>query len=466
MERKWKIFFLVATSIFMSTLDSSIVNVALPYMIQDLKTDVQTIQWVVLSYLLSVSSLLLTFGRLSDIKGRRIIYISGFSTFTLGSLFCGLASTPFGLILSRILQGCGASMLMACSPALIVDIFEPKERGRALGMMGSVVAAGLTTGPVIGGIILEYLSWRYIFFINLPIGVAAAAGGALLMSKDKTAKGSNEPMDLAGSGLLILFLSCFLLMLTWLTQWGALSWQTAMLFCAGVVFVTAFWINEKKSKFPLFDLGLLRIRLFVFPVISSTIMFSALFVIIFMMPFYLTYPCGFNASKTGVVMIVPFIFLLLVSPVSGMLYDRYGSRKLCMTGMSLVLASLISLMYLAPQASMGSILWRIALTGIGTALFVSPNNTAAMNAAPLQRRGIASGTVATARNIGMILGVALAGIVFTTGFASYSGGSALEQYTPQMQPYFMTGFKRAMTAGVFLCAAGLITTFARGKEPA
>ena len=157
-EKKWKIFFLVATSIFMSTLDSSIVNVALPYMMQDLKTDIQTIQWVVLIYLVTVSSLLLTFGRLSDIKGRRAVYVLGFSIFVTGSLLCGMAGTSFFLIISRMVQGCGASMLMACSPALIVDAFPVKERGKALGYIGAVVAAGLTTGPVAGGILLEYFS--------------------------------------------------------------------------------------------------------------------------------------------------------------------------------------------------------------------------------------------------------------------------------------------------------------------
>lgn len=463
-EKKWKIFFLVGTSIFMSTLDSSIVNVALPFMMQDLASDIQTIQWVVLSYLLTVSALLLTFGRLSDIKGRKLVYVAGFSIFTFGSLLCGIAGTPWGLIISRSVQGFGASMLMACSPALIVDVFPANERGRALGMTGAVVAAGLTTGPLAGGMILEYLSWRTIFFVNLPIGIAAVIGGMVLLSGKSTDQGSEEPMDITGSFILIVFLSAFILVLTQLPRWGGLSFQTLLLAVITLTAGIGFVVNEKRSRFPLFDMNLLTIRLFIFPVMASGVLFAALFIIIFMMPFFLTYPCGFSASKTGWIMIVPFLFLLAVSPVSGMMYDKIASRRLCMTGMGLLGLSLFMLIQLEPGTGVWHILWRISLAGLGAALFVSPNNTAAMSNVPLDRRGIASGAVATARNVGMIIGVALAGLVFTSSFSTLSGGGTLEQYQTSMTPFFMSSFKRVMMVGGLLAGIGLIITWARGKE--
>jgi EmrB/QacA subfamily drug resistance transporter len=462
-KKKWKIFFLVATSIFMSTLDSSIVNVALPYMMQELKTDIQTIQWVVLAYLVTVSSLLLTFGRLSDIKGRKSVYVSGFTLFAAGSWLCGLARTPQILIISRAFQGCGASMLMACSPAMIVDAFPVQERGKALGMIGAVVAAGLTTGPVVGGILLEYLSWRFIFYINIPIGIAAALGGVLILKKGYTAQGNGEPMDKTGSILLVIILSGLIVLMTQISKWGVVSMLTlsfsGLCILAGIGFV----LNEAKSRFPLFDLDLLKIKLFVFPVISSGILFAGLFVIVFMMPFYLTYPCGFSASKTGSIMIVPFLFLLFISPVSGMLYDKLGSRLLCMVGMTALLLSLVSLMYLQPSMGVLSILWRIALAGIGTALYVSPNNTAIMSCVPMERRGIASGAVATARNLGMVTGVALAGLIFTSSFSRLSNGLHLENYLPAMEPFFMISFKRTMAMGAVLSGFGICVTYARGR---
>lgn len=463
-EKKWKIFFLVATSIFMSTLDSSIVNVALPYMMQDLQTDIQTIQWVVLTYLITVSSLLLTFGRLSDIRGRKLVYLLGFAVFTVGSVLCGAAQNPKFLIVSRAFQGCGASMLMACSPAMIVDAFPVQERGKALGMIGAVVAAGLTTGPVVGGIILEYLSWQFIFFINIPIGMAAVTSGIFVFKNDHAEQQSYEPMDKTGSILLILILSSLLIFLTQLSRWGLTSTLSLFFVSLFIIGSIGFVFNETKSDHPLFDLELLKIRLFVFPVISSGILFAALFIIIFMMPFYLTYPCGFSASKTGFIMIVPFVFLLFISPVSGMLYDRLGSRLLCMTGISVLTASLVSLIYLHPSQGLLSILWRMSLAGAGTALYVSPNNTAIMGSVPLSRRGIASGTVATARNLGMVIGVALAGLIFSTSFAALTNGKHLENYVPAMQSFFMISFKRTMAMGVVIAVSGIVMTFARGKE--
>ncbi len=463
-EKKWKIFFLVGTSIFMSTLDSSIVNVALPFMMQDLGSNIQIIQWVVLSYLLTVSALLLTFGRLSDIKGRKLVYVTGFLFFTGGSGLCGMSGTPWGLIMARAVQGIGASMLMACSPALIVDVFPANERGRALGMVGAVVAAGLTTGPVVGGMILEYLSWRYIFFINLPVGIAAAIGGCILLSGHSDSQKSHEPMDITGSLILMVFLSALILMLTQLPAWGGLSIQTFSLAGLSAMAGIGFVINEKRSSYPLFDMNLLSIRLFVYPVLASAVLFAALFVIIFMMPFFLTYPCGFSAYKIGMIMIVPFLFLLVISPLSGMLYDRFGSRWLCMIGMGLVGLSLFSLSVLDPDDGIWQILWRIALAGIGTALFVSPNNTTTMSHVPAQRRGIASAAVATARNIGMVMGVALAGLVFNSSFLAMTGGATLEEYTGSMKLFFMASFQRVMVTGMVLAGVGMVVTWARGKE--
>jgi MFS family permease len=271
-------------------------------------------------------------------------------------------------------------------------------------------------------------------------------------------------MDKIGSLLLIIMLSSLIVFMTQLSRWGILSIPSLLFAGLCILASIGFAVNEARSDYPLFDLDLLKIKLFVFPVMASSILFAALFVIIFMMPFYLTYPCGFSASKTGLIMIVPFLFLLFVSPISGMLYDRLGSRRLCMAGMSILTLSLVSLMYLHPAMGGVSILWRIALAGIGTALYVSPNNTAIMSCVPLSRRGIASGAVATARNLGMVIGVALAGLIFSSSFSTLTNGSSLENYLAVMEPYFMISFKRTMVMGAVLSIFGIGVTFARGKE--
>ncbi|RLB86718.1 MAG: MFS transporter [Deltaproteobacteria bacterium] len=463
-NKKWKVFSLVAVSIFMSTLDSSIVNVALPYIMQEMATDISTIQWVVVIYLLTVSSLLPTFGRLSDIKGRRPIYVVGFMVFTLGSFLCGAAGTVSFLVMARVVQGAGASMLMACSPALIVDMFEKEQRGHALGMIGAVVAAGLTLGPVAGGIILEYLSWRYIFYINIPIGIAATIAGVFVLKTIPGGKGSREPLDYAGSLTMMIGLSSFILGLTQVAAWGILSFRFAgCLMIAGLA-CAGFIINAKSCVHPLFDLDLLKIRLFVLPLVASGILFAALFTIVFMMPFYLTYPCNFSAGKTGGIMIVPFLFLLFISPVAGGLSDRLGSRCLCFSGMVLLGLSLLSLIFLSPEMETLAILWRMALAGVGTALFVSPNNTAIMGAVPMARRGIASGATATARNLGMVMGVALATTIFTRSFTHLTQGAGLDNYTPALVPYFMVSFQKVMGFGAMIAFIGAAIAYARGKE--
>ena len=462
-EKKWKIFSLVAVSIFMSTLDSSIVNVALPYIMGEMATDISTIQWVVVIYLLTVSSLLLTFGRLSDIRGRRLIYVLGFLVFTLGSFFCGMAISPFSLAMGRVVQGIGASMLMACSPALIVDVFETAQRGRALGLMGAVVAAGLTLGPVAGGVLLEYFSWRYIFYINIPIGILATISGFFVLKNIPGGRGTGETLDWVGSLMMILGLSCLILCVTQVSVWGIASFRFAFCLIIGCVACVGFIVNSRTLAQPLFDLSLLKIRLFVLPLAASGFLFAALFVVIFMMPFYLTYPCGLSPARTGGIMIVPFLFLLVISPISGALSDRLGSQLLCSSGMILLGMGLVSLMSISPGMGTLSLVWRMGLAGMGTALFISPNNTAIMGAVPMARRGIAAGASATARNLGMVMGVALAGTIFTSSFSHLTKGAGLDSYTPAMALNFMASFKRVMVVGALVAFVGAAVAFARGK---
>ncbi|MCG8615661.1 MAG: MFS transporter [Desulfobacterales bacterium] len=462
MEKKWQVFGLVAVSIFMSTLDSSIVNVALPYMMQDLSETMGTIQWVVTVYLLTVSSFLLTFGRLSDIKGRPVVYRMGFGFFTLGSFLCGVSGTVFWLILARAVQGLGASMLMACSPALIVDVFEPEHRGRALGLVGACVAAGLTTGPLAGGLLLEYFSWRSIFFINIPVGIWAlmATGGIFEGNTRKT----EESLDLTGCVSLAFLVCCLIISLVHAGDWGLLSLKGLFFLGAGVISGLIFVRNARRNTSPLFDLKLLGIRLFVMPLAASLVLFMALFTLIFMMPFYLSLACSFSPAQTGMTMIVPFFFLLVVSPVSGGLADRLGSRGLCGAGMGCLAFALFLLGGLTPEHGHWSVLWRLGLAGFGTAMFISPNAAVIMGAVPADRRGIASGAVATARNLGMVIGVAVSSAVFTYTYTRLVPGGGLDHYKPEMAPYFMAGFRHVMWTGAIVAGIGVLVTLARGRD--
>jgi len=460
---RWLVFSLVATGVFMSTLDSSIVNIALPVIMASFSVSVAVIEWVPMIYLLTVSSLLLTFGRLSDIYGKRPVYCIGFLIFSLGSLFCALAGGAGALIAARALQGTGAAMLMACSPALVVDAFPPAERGRALGMVGTVVAAGLTTGPALGGLILEHFTWPVIFFINIPIGIAAAAAASQVL-KRVPGTPSKEPLDLAGAVLLICCFSSFLVGFSHCNDWGLTSGPFLTSLAVFLLSAVGLALVETRSRHPIIQPSLLRIRLFALPVLSAVILFGGLFTVTFLMPFYLVHPMAMSMDGVGVILMIPFFFLFFVSPASGALSDRIGSRALCTAGMALLSLSLLLLSRLPPTTTIVDIAWRLSLTGIAIGTFISPNSAAAMSAVPPNRRGIASGAVATARNLGMVIGVALAGLVFNGVFGRLSGGQALSVYRPEMEAAFMQAFRTAMQVGAGVTALGVLAAWLRGRD--
>ncbi|MDX9786233.1 MAG: MFS transporter [Desulfobacterales bacterium] len=463
-NKKWTIFFLVATAVFMSTLDSSIVNVALPVVMKDFKAPLPTIQWVVMAYLLTVSSLLLSFGKLSDIKGRRWVYCRGFFIFTIGSICCGLATGPAWLISARIIQAIGAAMLMACSPALVVDAFPAGERGRALGLVGMVVAAGLTSGPALGGILLNFFSWRVIFYINIPIGLFAVIRAARLLKGGPGDSGRKEAFDWRGSALLAAGFCSFIVLVTHGGQWGAFSRNSLLAGSLSVLCAVLAVRTAQRAENPVFQLELLRERLFIFPVLSLLFLFAALFTVVFLMPFYLVHPAGVSIQRVGYMMMTPFVFLFFISPISGALSDRIGSRWLCTFGIMVLAAALFLLSGLAADASAFSIAWRLALAGIGTAIFISPNSAMAMSAVGSDQRGVASGTIATARNLGMVMGVALAGLIFNSVFSKLSGGHSLAAYGPDLQAPFMAAFRQAMVAGGFVAGVGAVVAFLSGPE--
>lgn len=446
----------------MSTLDSSIVNIALPAIMKDLKVPLTTVEWIPMIYLLTVSSLLLSFGRLSDIKGRRWVYCRGFFIFSIASLLCGVSPDAKWLIAARALQGIAAAMLMACSPALVVDAFPASERGRALGMVGTAVAAGLTAGPLLGGLIIEFFSWRAIFFINIPIGIVSAILAFQILRGTKGEIVRREPFDWKGAGLLAFGFSLFIYVIYRAYDWGFVSAPTVLLLLASIISLVWFFKIEKESNYPIFQTSLLSIRIFILPVISAAVLFISLFTVVFLMPFYLVYPYGFSIDKAGYTMVIPFAFLFFISPLSGYVSDSIGSRILCTLGMLLMSIAMFMLSNLTPSHAFISVALPLALVGIGTGIFISPNNALIMSATGQAYRGVASGSVATSRNIGMVLGVAMSGLIFNSIFHSLSGGLTLKVYKPEMEMFFMTAFKWAMRAGGIVAAMGVIVAFLRG----
>ncbi|MBU2490250.1 MAG: MFS transporter [Proteobacteria bacterium] len=459
---KWLAFVLAALGIFMSTLDGSIVNVALPAILADFSAPLATVQWVVLVYLLTITSLLLSFGRLSDIRGRKWVYIRGLLLFSGGSLFCALSPGAGWLIGARAFQGVGAAMLMACTPALLVDSFPVEERGRALGMMGAVVAGGLTLGPALGGMLLGAFSWHYIFWINVPVGLAAALAAWRLLPPGRAS--ARETFDRSGSALLILFLAPLLTALSQGRTWGWTSVPVLTLLAVSGLSGFLFFRTENRLDQPILDLNLFRMRIFSAGAASAVAMFTALFCVTFLMPFYLMTFLRLTPSHAGAILMVPFFFLFVGAYPAGRMYDRVGSRVLTTLGLAILAVALLWFTSLDPGQGLTGVYLRLAATGLGVALFAPPNNAAIMSSVPATSRGVAAATVATARNLGMMFGVAMAAAVFSWVFSARTHGFLIRDYTPQMAGAFLSAFHWAMAFGAVAAAAGSLAAFLRGPD--
>lgn len=451
-EMKWRVFSLVSIGIYLTTLDSSIVNVALPHVMSGLHTSIAAVEWVVTVYLLTVSTLLLVAGKLSDLYGRRWIYGLGFIIFTLGSLSCGLAGQVQLLIAARAIQGIGAAMIMACSPALIVDVFPPHERGKALGLVGTVIACGLTSGPALAGVLLRFFSWHSIFLINVPIGLLTAVLAFLRLPRFTPQE--NHRFDHLGAVLIVSGLGAMLVWLIYGKTWGYLSARTLLALVTACACTAAFILVETKAKCPILDLSLLKIRLFLIGVVSLGIHFACLFTILFLMPFYLSCAAGYSAEKTGYMFIILFAFLFVFGPLSGTMSDRLGAKWLCMAGMFFLGSALFLFSRISISAGFFQIAVGMALAGMGLAIFMPPNNAVSLGVVPGPLRGVAAGAVATARNIGMIFGVTVAGLIFNSTFQKLSGGLPFKEYRPELGDFFIDAFHNAMFGSCILAVLG------------
>ncbi|MFW5854728.1 MAG: MFS transporter, partial [Thermodesulfobacteriota bacterium] len=311
---------------------------------------------------------------------------------------------------------------------------------------------------------LAYFSWRLIFYINIPIGILTAIAAAILLRGSASDKQRSERFDAAGAFLLALSTGTFLYVVTHGYKDGYAS-PTILILAGVAVLSTAGLIwEEYHVEHPIISPSLFKIRLFTLPVTASMILFAGLFTIVFMMPFYLMHPRGLSEHQAGYLLVTLFAFLFVFAPLSGTLSDKIGSRMLCTLGMAMVTVSLYLLSNISPTLSRIDIAWRLALAGAGTALFTAPNNAAAMGAAPARYMGIAAGTVATVRNLGMVMGIALAGTIFNGVFFHQSGGIQFKEYRPEYEPIFMAAFQYAMRAGAVVTGIGIVVSFMRGPD--
>lgn len=425
-EHKWTVLVCVGIGTFMSALDASVANIILPVVREGFSTNLATVEWVVTIYLLVVSGWLLTFGRLGDMYGNKPMYLVGFGIFVAGSFLSGLAPGAYALIGFRVVQALGAAMLFANSPAILTKNFPPEQRGQALGLQGTMTYLGLTVGPSLGGWLTANFSWHAVFFVNLPIGLLGFAMAARFIPHE-TATTRNERFDTAGALLFTIGMVALLLALNQGAEWGWFSPLTLGLLVGAALIFIAFITIEQRSAFPMLDLHLFRSRLFSASTATAVMNYICLYSIVFLLPFYLIQGRGYNAQEAGLILTAQPLVMVFAAPLSGTLSDRIGSRILATLGMAILAGGLVWLAQLGPASSIVNIIFPLAVVGLGTGIFITPNNSALMGSAPRQRQGIAAGILATARNVGMVLGVGLAGAIFSTVQSMSSAPNALYQ---------------------------------------
>jgi len=452
-DYRWFVLATVSIGTFMSTLDSSIVNVALPTISSQLHSDLSTLQWTVSAYLLTISSLLPVFGRTADLIGRKKVYSLGFLIFTLGSVLCGFAPTIWFLVGTRVIQAVGAAMLMANSAAIITAIFPFQERGRALGLTGTVVALGSLTGPALGGILIGLVSWRSIFYINLPIGIIGYLAAQLILPTDMPRK-VGDRFDFTGAALFTAGMISLLLAINNGEDWGWTSLPVLLGLTLGLGLLIGFVINERRVRHPMIDLSLFRNRPFIIGNLSGWLCFVAMFANTMLLPFYLQQILNYTPSQVGLLMTAFPIMMAVVAPISGHASDKFGPVLLTSGGLAICALGLFYYSTLSATANFYQVIPGPLLLGLGAGMFNSPNNSSVMSSVPPPKLGLAGGLNSLVRNLGMISGIALSVSLFEAW-----GGVSRPQ--PDQIPVFMSAYHDVMLVAMGIALLGALVSLNR-----
>ncbi len=427
LETKWQALIVICVGIFMSTLDGSILNIANPTIARSMSVSMQQVQWVVTAYMLVITATLLFFGKLGDQKGSSKIYTYGFLVFTIGSFLCSLASALQFLIAARIFQAIGASMMMATGIGIVSNAFPAKERGKALGITGSIVGIGNMTGPSLGGLLVAQFSWPVIFLLNIPIGLAGFILATRYLPVDSPASGQAQ-FDLRGN---LLFALAATLLLLGLSQSASINYN---LFFLGILFLLLFILVEKRHPYPLLDFHLFYIKNFTYGNIMSFLSYATQTGAIFLLPFYMDKLLHLSPATSGLIMTITPVSMALTAPLAGNLSDKIGAPRLTSAAFLLMSCGHIILSTLSANYDLPRIAAGLLLLGIGMGSFGSPNNSSILGSISKEKAGYAGGFIATVRNFGFALGIAASVSTFTILFnhklqglpymLAYTGASA------------------------------------------
>ncbi len=462
-SRKWFVLAAVGMGIFLTTIDGTIVNVALPTLVRELNTDFATVQWVVLGYLLTLSTLLLSMGRLGDMVGKKPIYMTGFVLFTLSSMLCGLSPTVYWLIGFRVLQAIGAAMTQALGTAIITEAFPDSERGKALGAAGTLVSIGIVLGPTLGGLLIESLSWHWVFLVNLPVGIIGV--WMVIRNVPNLQPIGEQRFDYAGATVLFIGLLTLLLGLTLGQQWG-FGDQRVWLMLAGALLLIGLFIGiEARVEQPMIDLQLFRSQLFSINLITGLAVFIAVAGVFILLPFYLEGVLGYGPRNVGLLVAAVPILLGVTAPISGSLSDRYGTRLIASIGLAVLAGGYAAMSRFTAETNLTYYLIAVLPFGAGMGIFQSPNNSAVMGAVPRSKLGIASGLLAITRTLGQTTGIAVLGAFWAARVMAYAGEVVAGGVTAASIPAQVAGLQDTFTViAAFIGLAFLLSLYALWQE--
>jgi EmrB/QacA subfamily drug resistance transporter len=429
----------------------SSINIALPAIGKEFAMNAVLLSWVTTSYLLTVGIFLVPFGKIADIYGRKKLFSYGFVIYTLSSFLSAMATSPFFLIASRILQGIGASMTFGTGVAILMSVFPAEERGKVLGINVAAVYLGLSCGPFLGGLLIHYFGWRTIFLVNVPFGLLIIFFTFWKLKGEWTEAGG-EKFDFLGSILYSFILVTIVYGFSLLPGiWGF------FFILLGILGVWAFVQWEVRSESPVFDIDLFRNnKVFAFSSLATMINFSATFAVSFLLSLYLQLIKGLSPHAAGMILISQPIVQTIFSPFAGRLSDSIEPRMIASTGMALTTVGLALFVFLDEKTTISFIVVSLILIGFGLALFASPNTNAVMSSIEKKYYGVASGILGTMRITGNMFSMGIVMLIFSLHI-----GRA--QITPLHYPLFIKSLKSVFIIFTALCLAGIFASLPRGR---
>lgn len=454
---KYKLFTVGAIGTFMSTFDGSILNVALPTISESLHASVGLVAWVVLSYSLTVISLMLVFGAWTESKGYGFAYRFGYYFFIIGSLMCALSNSVYLLIISRVIQAIGTSVFASIGSGMVSRVFPDKERGKGMGMMLMMVAGGFMFGPPVGGLMLAFLPWQAIFLINIPIGIF----GLSFVYKYFSAlppPSDHRKIHLAGAVSISAGLTAGIFVVKQLndhTVPDALLWLLGVVAVAGIA---AFFKFESSPKTALIGFETFRNRVVKYSILTQLAHFVSTSGVFILIPFYLERVKGFEPKTVGLFLIILPIMMFVVAPLAGRLSDKIGFRILTTAGMTISALGLVLLAFLQVDSTSLYVAFSLFVCGLGIGTFSTPNSSALMGSVTPNQRAVLSGILGTNRNVGMSLGVALSTALYTH-FELVNNAIADEKAR------FVTTYHPVILVSVAIAVVGILFCLVRGERP-